>query len=105
MCGGPQLPTRFVRTVTKAAVRAMITRYRVAKIVRTRGISRLIGLLRVVARPCQVSIGEPGHDFVEDHDERRRQTDVEFPAVVMCCPHDGLGGDLGLVDGRHWLPL
>src|SRR5688572_3563203 len=59
---------------------------------------RLLGLLRAPSVACEVAVAPARQESVAEDRLVRRPPNPHLATIVLACPQDGAGGDLGLVD-------
>src|SRR5688572_29524090 len=98
---GPELPAPRPCAILEVAVSAVVAGNRGPKIVDAVRLHRFGRLLRFVTRPGEVAVGQPRGQLVAGDRDDGRQAHMELRPLVVRGPQDGLGGDLGLEDGRY----
>jgi hypothetical protein len=83
----------------------VIPRQRLPEVVGALRVGGLIGLLGVIARPGEIVISHPRRQLIAQQDERGREADIQLTAIVVGRLYDRFGGDPGLINRWHRLPL
>src|SRR5947207_2809160 len=93
-----------MRAPIEVAMRPMVTRHRLPKVVGTIWVVSAIVLLRVVSSERKVMVGERGSDLVPDDGSHRGPSNVVFATIrMMRGVIDGAGCHFRLKDRRHRL--
>src|SRR2546421_12538444 len=75
------------------------------EIVATVGLDRLIGLLRFVICASEIAIHQSWKKLVAFDGNNRRHSYFHLAAILISGIDDRFGGNLRLIDWRHWLRL
>src|SRR6266566_3039985 len=86
-------------------MRAMIAGHWRPEIIATIGLDGLIGLLGVVICASEIPIHQAGEKLVAFDDYDRRHSYFQLAAILIRSVNDRFGGNLRLIDWRHWLRL
>src|SRR4051794_5988511 len=82
---------------------AVISRDRLPQVVQTVWIFWFTGLLRIVARPPQITVKQPGCYFVALNRCQGGHVNEDFSAIMMSRPINCPGSNFGLEDWRNRL--
>src|SRR6266550_7098815 len=83
----------------------MITGYWRPEIIATIRLNGLVGLLRFVICAGEITIHQPWKKLVALDRYNRRHSYFHLAAILICSVNDRFGGNLRLIDWRHWLRL